>query len=63
MHDVIVADGTLVAETADAVEVLGSGTPRFFRLARGAAEMPVVVGKESAEDLVRGVHIGSAGEA
>ena len=63
MDDIVVADHAIVAEAVDAVEVLGSGTSSFIHPARGAAEAPVVVGKESAEDLVGGVHIGGAGEA
>jgi hypothetical protein len=63
LHDVIVADAAFVDEAADAVEVLGSGAPGFFRLARRTAEAPVVVGKKTAEHLVGRFQIGRSGEA
>src|SRR5712692_8747236 len=63
LHDVVVADAAFVEEAADALEVLGSGTPGLFRVARGTTEAPVVVGQEAAEDLVGGVEVSRAGEA
>lgn len=63
LHDVVVADGALVQEAADASEILWSGAPGFFGLARRAGKAPVVVGKKAAEDLVGGFDIGGAGQA
>ena len=63
LHDVVVADGALVQEAADATEILWSGAPGFFGLARRAGKAPVVVGKKAAEDLVGGFDIGGAGQA
>ena len=62
LHDVVVADAALVMKAADAVEIFGSGTPGFFRFARGATEAAVVVGQETAQDLVGGVQIVSTGQ-
>jgi len=62
LDDVVVADRALVMETADMVEVGGSRTPSFFGFARGATEAAVVVGKESAQNLVGGIGIVSAGQ-
>ena len=63
LHDVVVADRALVMKAADAIEVFGSGTPSFFRIARGSTEAAVVVGQEAAQDLVGGVEIGGTGQA
>src|SRR5579871_193882 len=52
LHDVVVADQAFVMKAADMVKALGSGPPRRFRVARRAAEAPVVVGQEAAQDLV-----------
>ena len=57
LHDVVVADDAFVMEAADAVEVFGSGTPGLFRIARRTTEAAVVVGQETAQDLVGGVQI------
>ncbi len=62
LHDVVLADRTLVMKAADAVEVFGSGPPGLFGLARGPGEAAVVVGQEAAQDLVGGGQIGSAGQ-
>jgi hypothetical protein len=63
LDDVVVADRAFVEEAADAVEVLGSGAPGLFRLTRRAAEAPVVIGQEAAEDLVGGMEINGASQA
>src|SRR5450759_2279392 len=63
LDDVVVADRAFVEEAADAVEILGSGAPGLFRLTRRAAEAPVVIGQEAAEDLVGGMEINGASQA
>src|ERR1700674_3144905 len=63
LHDVVVADRALVMKAADAIQILRSGTPGFFRLAGRTAEAPVVVGQEAAEDFVGRFHFGCTGEA
>ena len=62
LHDVVVADRTFVKEAADAVQIPRSGTPGFGRLASGTAEAPVVVGQETAKDLIGGIQIGGASQ-
>src|SRR5487761_2374696 len=62
LHDVVVADRALVMKAADVVEVLGSRTPGFFGFASRATEAAVVVGQESAQDLVGGAQIVGAGQ-
>ena len=52
LHDIVVADRAFVNEAADAFQIPGSGAPGFFGLAWCAAEAPVVVGKEAAENFV-----------
>src|ERR1700675_4996083 len=63
LHDIVVADAALVMEAADAIEIFGSGTPSFFRIARRATEAAVVVGQETTKDLVGGVQIVRTGQA
>src|ERR1700693_4155922 len=63
LHDIVVADAALVMEAADAVQIFGSGTPSFFRIARRATEAAVVVGQETTKDLVGGVQIVRTGQA
>ena len=63
LHHVVVADRAFVKKTAAAIQVSGSGTPGFLGCARGAAEAPVVVGQEMAEDLVGGLEIGGRSQA
>ena len=62
LHDVVVADRAFVNEAADSVEVLGSRAPRFFGFTRCAAEAPVVVGKEAAENFIGRLEIAGAGQ-
>src|ERR1039458_1651588 len=62
LHDVVVADRAFVMEAADVVEVLGSRTPSFFGFARRTTEAAIVVGQETAKDLVGGVQIVRAGQ-
>ena len=62
LHNVVVADRVLMMKTADAVEIFRSAAPGFFRLAQGAAEAPVVVGKKAAEELIGGVEIVGTGQ-
>lgn len=62
LHDVVVADGAFVQEAADAIEVLRSGTPGFFGLARRASETAIVIGEETAQDCGGRFQIGGAGE-
>ena len=57
LDDVVVADTALVVKATDAVQIFGSGTPSFFRLARGATKATVVVRQEVAQDLVGGAQI------
>ena|GEM_PF-3290303 len=54
LHDVVVADRPFVKKAADALQVGRSGSPSFLGLARSAAEASVVVGQETAQDLVGG---------
>src|SRR5713226_94707 len=63
LHDVVVADGALVHEAADAVEAVRRGTPGGFHLAGLFGETPVVVGAELAQDSVGGVDVVSASQA
>src|SRR5712691_5141963 len=63
LHDVVVADGALVPEAADAIEVGRSGTPGFFRFTRRAAEAAVVIGQDVAQNFVGSIEIGRAGQA
>jgi hypothetical protein len=63
LHDVVVADGALVKEAADAVEAVRCGTPGGFHLAGLFGETAVVVGDESAQHGVGGVEIMSASKA
>ena len=62
VDDVVVADAALVLKAADAVEILGSGAPSFFRFARRAAEAAIVVRQESAQDLVGSIPIVGTGQ-
>jgi hypothetical protein len=63
LYNVVVADRAFVKKAADAIQVPGSGTPGFFGLTRGAAEAPVVVGQEMAEDLVGRLEIGGTSQS
>jgi hypothetical protein len=63
LHDVVVADDAFMEERADALELVGSGTPGFGGVARSAREAAVVVGEELSQDGVGGVDVGSFGEA
>jgi hypothetical protein len=62
LDDVVVADTALVVKATDAVQIFGSGTPSFFRLARGASKATVVVRQEVAQDLIGGAQIVSTGQ-
>ena len=62
LHDVVVADQAFVMKAADVAKVFGSRPPRGFGLARRAAEAPVVVGQEAAQDLVGGDQIVGPGQ-
>ena len=62
LHDVVVADVAFMMKAADVIEVFGSGTPSLFRITRRATEAAIVVGQESAQDLVRGVQIVGTGQ-
>lgn len=50
-------------KAADPIQILRSGTPGGFRFARRATEAPIVIGKETAQNLVSGFQIGSTSEA
>ena len=63
LHDVIVADAAFMNEAADAIQILGSGTPGGFGFARSAGEAAVVVGQEAAQHGVGADQIGGAGQA
>src|SRR5271169_1494817 len=62
LHDVVVADRTLVMKTADAIQFGGSGTPGLLRFPRRPAEAAIVVGEKAAEDCVGRFDIGGAGQ-
>ena len=63
LHDVVVADHTLVDKAADAVQVFGSGAPGGLHLARPASEAAIVVGQEETEHDVGGIQIASLRQA
>jgi hypothetical protein len=44
LHNIVIADAAFVVKAAGAVQIFGSGTPGFFRIARSATEAAVVVG-------------------
>ena len=62
LDDVVVADTALVVKATDAVQIFGSGTPSFFRLARGATKATVVIRQEVAQDLIGGAQIVSTSQ-
>src|ERR1700676_2139556 len=62
LHDIVVADAALVTKAADAIEIFGSGTPGFFRIARCTTEAAVVVGKKTAQDLIGRCNVGCASQ-
>ena len=62
-HDVVVADDALMVKAADAVQVLGRGTPGLLGIARRAGEAAIVIGEEAGQELIGGVEIGGASEA
>ena len=57
LHHVVVADDALVREAADALEIFRNRTPGFSRVARGASEVAVVVGAETAQDTIGRIQI------
>lgn len=63
LHDVVVADDTLVSEAADAVEIFWSRPPGFFCVARSAGEAAVVVCDELSQYGVGRVQIARLGQA
>jgi hypothetical protein len=63
LDDVVVADHSLVSETANAIQVMGSGAPGFGRVARSAGEAAIVVDDERAQDAVGRIEIIGAGQA
>ena len=62
LHDIVVADVAFVHEAADAVQVLGGGTPSGLRFPWCTGETAVVIGQEAAQDSVGTRQIGSAGQ-
>ena len=62
LHDIIVADVAFMMKATDAIKIFGSGTPSFFGIARRAPEAAVVVGQETAQDLVGSVQIVGCGQ-
>jgi hypothetical protein len=63
LHNIVVADHSLMNEAADAVEIFGSGTPCSLHFARTAGEAAVVVGDEKAQHGIGGVQIASSSQA
>lgn len=59
LHDIVVADDAFVGEAADAFQILGSWAPGFFRLARRASELAIVVGDEAAQHGIGRVDVES----
>src|SRR2546423_1468175 len=62
LHDVVVADHTLMHQAADTVEVLRSGTPHGFLFARQPSEPAVVVSDELAQHGIGGVQVQGFGQ-
>src|SRR5579863_537678 len=63
LHDVVVADGAFMQETADAVEAVRRRSPSSFHLAGLFGEPAVVSDDEAAQHGVAGVEIVSASQA
>jgi hypothetical protein len=63
LHDVVVADDAFMPERTNALEIGGSGPPRFGGIARGAREATIVVGDELTQDQVGRVAIARMGQA
>src|SRR5712664_394630 len=63
LHDVVVADGALVKEAADAFETFRSGAPGGSVFARCPGKAAVVVDDELAQDGVGGAEVVSGSQA
>ena len=63
LHDVVVADDTLMNEATYAVEILRSGAPSEIGWARRPGKATVIVDDELAQDQVGGVQIHGTGKA
>ena len=63
LHDVVVADDALVDETADAIQLLGSGPPSFVLFPSAASEAAVIVGHKAPQDFVGRREIASLSQA
>src|ERR1700684_2090637 len=63
LHDVVIADDALIAESADALQVFGSRAPSCGAVCWDAGEAAIVIGDEAAQDLIGRVQIAGAREA
>ena len=62
LHDIVVADDTLMNEATDAVEIVRGGAPGGIGLARRPGKTTVVIDDERLQDQVGGVQIGGTGQ-